>query len=164
MRGNAPKIPLASTVEENIASKPSCLKGLHNVLKGHSGWSLPCRCKIARQIFFASESAAHRGTPQGARKGTHGYHILVECVRSELERLSFRAHFNLDLRELRTDTWIIEAAVRQRTDASEMWCWRRMLRIPLKRQLKITRRLLTTRLQRILEYFSHFARKHGDIG
>ncbi|CAH2227199.1 jg14603 [Pararge aegeria aegeria] len=52
-----------------------------------------------------------------------------------------------------------------------MWCWRRMLRIPwtarrtnasILRQLKITSRLSTTCLKRILEYFGHIARRDGD--
>ncbi|CAH2228347.1 jg2703 [Pararge aegeria aegeria] len=52
-----------------------------------------------------------------------------------------------------------------------MWCWRRMLRIPwtahktnasILRQLKITRRLSTTCLKRIFEYFGHIARRDGD--
>ncbi|CAH2210972.1 jg14263 [Pararge aegeria aegeria] len=69
------------------------------------------------------------------------------------------------------ETWTIKAADRQRIDAFEMWCWRRMLRIPwtarrtnasILRQLKITRRLSTTCLKRILEYFGHIARRDGD--
>ena len=28
------------------------------------------------------------------------------------------------------DTWIIKRAERQRTDAFELWCWRRLLRVP----------------------------------
>ncbi|CAH2269447.1 jg4477 [Pararge aegeria aegeria] len=69
------------------------------------------------------------------------------------------------------ETWTINAADRQRINAFEMWCWRRMLRIPwtahgtkasMLRQLKITRRLSTTCLKRILEYFGHIARRDGD--
>ncbi|CAH2208083.1 jg4661 [Pararge aegeria aegeria] len=69
------------------------------------------------------------------------------------------------------ETWTIKAADRQRIDAFEMWCWRRMLQIPwtahrtnvsILRQLKITRRLSTTCLKRILEYFGHIARRDGD--
>ena len=28
------------------------------------------------------------------------------------------------------DSWIIKKAVRQRIDAFELWCWRRLLRVP----------------------------------
>ncbi|CAH2232677.1 jg5302 [Pararge aegeria aegeria] len=68
-------------------------------------------------------------------------------------------------------TWAIKAADRQLIDAFEMWCWRRMLRIPwtahrtnasILKQLKITRRLSTTCLKRILDYFGHIARRDGD--
>ena len=30
----------------------------------------------------------------------------------------------------RCDTWAINKAERQRTDASELWCWKRLLRAP----------------------------------
>lgn len=68
------------------------------------------------------------------------------------------------------ETWTFKAADRQRIDAFEMWCWRRMLRIPwtahrtnisILKQLKLekTQRLSTTCLQRILRYFGHVARR-----
>ncbi|CAH2254798.1 jg15382 [Pararge aegeria aegeria] len=72
------------------------------------------------------------------------------------------------------ETWTIKAADRQRIDAFEMWCWRRMLRIPwtahrtnvsILRQLKITRSLSATcrkPVKRILEYFGHIPRRDGD--
>ncbi|CAH2243650.1 jg26125 [Pararge aegeria aegeria] len=52
-----------------------------------------------------------------------------------------------------------------------LWCWRTMLRIPwtahrtnasILRQLKIIKRLSTTCLKRIFEYFDHIARRDGD--
>ncbi|XP_072934917.1 uncharacterized protein [Epargyreus clarus] len=70
-----------------------------------------------------------------------------------------------------TETWTLKAADRKRIDAFEMWCWRKMLRIPwiahrtnvsILKQLSIRTRLSTICLQRILEYFGHIARKSGD--
>nr|ADI61821.1 endonuclease-reverse transcriptase [Bombyx mori] len=69
------------------------------------------------------------------------------------------------------ETWTLKAADRKRVDAFEMWCWRRMLRIPwtAKRsnqsildQLQIKTRLSTLCLRRALEYFGHIARKTPD--
>ncbi|XP_077255535.1 uncharacterized protein LOC143893712 [Temnothorax americanus] len=69
------------------------------------------------------------------------------------------------------ETWTLRANDRKRIDAFEMWCWRRMLRIPwtahrtnasILRELGITARLSTICLRRILEYFGHIARRSGD--
>lgn len=68
------------------------------------------------------------------------------------------------------ETWTILARERQRIDAFEMWCWRRLLRIPwtakrtnvsILNQLKIKTRLSTICQQRILSYFGHTVRR-GD--
>ena len=68
------------------------------------------------------------------------------------------------------ETWTIRARERQRIDAFEMWCWRRMLRIPwtakrtnvsILAQLHIKQRLSTICHQRILSYFGHIVRR-GD--
>lgn len=70
----------------------------------------------------------------------------------------------------RVETWTIQTRVRQRIDAFEMWCFRRILRIPwtAKRtnvsilyQLDIKTRLSTVCLQRILSYFGHIMQR-GD--
>lgn len=71
------------------------------------------------------------------------------------------------------ETWTIKAADRKRIDAFEMWCWRRMLRIPwtahrtnvsILKQLKLekTQRLSATCLRRIMQYFGHVARRDGN--
>ncbi len=69
------------------------------------------------------------------------------------------------------ETWSLRAADRKRIDAFEMWCWRRMLRIPwtafrtnvsILRELKISSRLSSVCLRRVLEYFGHIARKEGN--
>lgn len=68
------------------------------------------------------------------------------------------------------ETWTIKARERQRIDAFEMWCWRRMLRIPwtakrtnvsILTQLRIKERLSKTCHQRVLSYFGHIMRR-GD--
>ncbi|CAK1590841.1 unnamed protein product [Parnassius mnemosyne] len=67
-----------------------------------------------------------------------------------------------------SEAWTIRAADKKRIDAFEMWCWRRMLRIPwtAKRtnesilgQLRVDTRLSTTCYQSILSYFGHIARR-----
>lgn len=69
------------------------------------------------------------------------------------------------------ETWTIKARERQRIDAFEMWCWRRMLRIPwtakrtnvsILSQLKIKERLSATCYQRVLSYFGHIMRREDD--
>ena len=69
------------------------------------------------------------------------------------------------------ETWTLKKADRDRIDAFEMWCWRRMLNIrwtahrtnaSILSKLKIKTRLSTTCLRKILEYFGHIARKDGD--
>ncbi|KAJ8724798.1 hypothetical protein PYW07_015756 [Mythimna separata] len=68
------------------------------------------------------------------------------------------------------ETWSLKAADRKRIDAFEMWCWRKMLRIPwtafrtnvsILKELKISSRLSSECLRRILKYFGHIARKDG---
>lgn len=68
------------------------------------------------------------------------------------------------------ETWTLKKADRSRIDAFEMWCWRRMLRIPLTahrtnvsilRELKIETRLSTLCLRRVLDFFGHISRKDG---
>ncbi|KAA5661874.1 hypothetical protein F3G64_34070 [Pseudomonas aeruginosa] len=69
------------------------------------------------------------------------------------------------------ETWSLKSADRRRIDAFEMWCWRKMLRIPwtafrtnvsILQELKISSRLSSECLRRILEYFGHIARKDGS--
>ena len=66
------------------------------------------------------------------------------------------------------ETWTIKAADRKRIDAFEMWCWRRMLRIPwtahrsnesILRELHISNRLSSTCLASIMRFFGHIARR-----
>ena len=73
------------------------------------------------------------------------------------------------------ETWTLKKADRDRIDAFEMWCWRKMLQIPwfafrtnesILRELNIKTRLSSLCLRRILEFFGHIARKegHNQIG
>ena len=68
------------------------------------------------------------------------------------------------------ETWTLKKADRDRIDAFEMWCWRKMLQIPwfafrtnesILRELNVKTRLSSLCLRRILEFFGHIARKEG---
>jgi len=70
-----------------------------------------------------------------------------------------------------SESWIIKAADTHRIDAFEMWCWRRMLRIPwtarrtnvsILYELDITDRQSTVCRRRILQYFGHITRRNED--
>lgn len=69
------------------------------------------------------------------------------------------------------ETWTIKESERKKIDAFEMWCWRRMLRIPwtakranvsILNELSIKDRLSTTCYRRILQFFGHIARRDPD--
>ncbi|KAL0838884.1 hypothetical protein ABMA28_016906 [Loxostege sticticalis] len=69
------------------------------------------------------------------------------------------------------ESWTIKMADRRRIDAFEMWCWRRLLRIPwtahrtnisILKELKITQRLSSICLKKVLTYFGHIVRKPSD--
>ncbi|XP_039762480.1 uncharacterized protein LOC120635528 [Pararge aegeria] len=71
------------------------------------------------------------------------------------------------------ETWTIKAGERQRIDAFEIWCWRRMLRIPwtAKRtsvsilvQLGVSVRLSSICYQRLLSYFGHIMWRGNSCG
>lgn len=68
------------------------------------------------------------------------------------------------------ETWTLKKADRSRIDAFEMWCWRRMLRVPwtahrtnasILKEVGITVRLSLC-LRRVFEFFGHIARKRTD--
>lgn len=69
------------------------------------------------------------------------------------------------------ETWTLRATDRRKIDAFEMWCWRRMLRIPwtarrtnisILRELVVRTRLSSICLQRALQFFGHIARRDGN--
>ncbi|CAH2242509.1 jg10554 [Pararge aegeria aegeria] len=70
------------------------------------------------------------------------------------------------------EPWTIKARERQRIDAFEMWCWRRMLRIPwtakltnvsILAQLAVSVRLYSICYQRLLSYFGHIMRRGNGL-
>ena len=70
------------------------------------------------------------------------------------------------------ETWTLRSNDRRRLDAFEMWCWRRLLRIPwtakrtnisIIQQLGVQDRLSTLCLRHIvLQFFGHIARREGE--
>ena len=72
----------------------------------------------------------------------------------------------------RYESWTIKKAKRQRTDAFELWCWRRLLRVPWaarRSNLSILKELspeyplggLTLKLK--LQYFGHLMRRTDSL-
>jgi hypothetical protein len=71
------------------------------------------------------------------------------------------------------ETWTMKARDQQRADAFEMWCWRRMLRIPwtarqtnvsILRWIGVEKRLSAICAERILRFFGHIARRdHNSL-
>lgn len=66
-----------------------------------------------------------------------------------------------------SETWSLRQADRKRIDALEMWCWRRLLRIPwtarrtnvsVLKEVGVRKRLSTIVLGRMLSYFGHVMR------
>ena len=62
------------------------------------------------------------------------------------------------------ESWIIKKAERQRIDAFEMWCWRRLLRVPwtarrsnqsILKEISLEYSLEGLMLKLKLEYFDH---------
>ena len=69
------------------------------------------------------------------------------------------------------ETWTVKERERQRIDALEMWCWRRMLRISwtqrrtnvsILEELHIKERLSAVVHGRILRYFGHVTRRETE--
>ena len=66
------------------------------------------------------------------------------------------------------ESWTIKKAERQRIDAFEVWCWRRLLRVPwtarrsnqsILREISPTYSLVGLMLKLKLQYFSHLMRR-----
>ncbi|KAI8429179.1 hypothetical protein MSG28_007716 [Choristoneura fumiferana] len=66
------------------------------------------------------------------------------------------------------ETWTVKERERQRIDALEMWCWRRMLRVSwtqhrtnlsILEELQVKERLSSIVRSRILRYFGHVTRR-----
>ena len=66
-----------------------------------------------------------------------------------------------------SETWTLNKADRNRIAAFEMWCWRRMLRIPrtnasILEEIGVSKQLLHTINIQMLSYFGHIARRKGN--
>ena len=68
--------------------------------------------------------------------------------------------------------WIIKKAERQRTDASELWCWRRLLRAPwtagrsnqsILKEISPGISLAGMMLKLKLQYFGHLMRRVDSL-
>ena len=66
------------------------------------------------------------------------------------------------------ESWIIKKAERQRIDAFELWCWRRLLRVPwtarrsnqsILKEISPENSLERLRLKLQLQYFGHLMRR-----
>ena len=71
------------------------------------------------------------------------------------------------------ESWTIKKAECQRTDAFELWCWRRLLRVPwtarrskqsILKEINPEYSLEGLMLKLKLEYFGHFSHKSRLIG
>ena len=69
------------------------------------------------------------------------------------------------------ESWIIKKAVRRRIDAFELWCWRRLLRVPwttrrsnqsILKEISPGCSLEGLMLKLKLQYFGHLMRRVGD--
>ena len=72
----------------------------------------------------------------------------------------------------RYESWIIKKAERQRIDAFELWCWRRLLRVPwtarrsnqsILKELNPEYSLEGLMLKLKLQYFGHLMRRTDSV-
>ena len=70
------------------------------------------------------------------------------------------------------ESWTIKKAEHQRTDAFELWCWRRLLRVPwtarrsnqsILKEINPEYSLEGLMLKLKLQYFGHLMRKAGSL-
>ena len=70
------------------------------------------------------------------------------------------------------ESWIVKKAERQRIDAFELWCWRRLLRIPwtarrsnqsILKEISTGISLEAMMLKLKLQYFGHLMRRVGSL-
>ena len=69
------------------------------------------------------------------------------------------------------ETWTVNASDKKRSEAFEMWCWRRMLRVSwmerrtnasIMEELKVPNRLSTLVNKRMLQFFGHVVRRNVE--
>ena len=72
----------------------------------------------------------------------------------------------------RCENWTVRKAERQRTDAFELWCWRRLLRVPwtarksnqsILREISLGFSLKGLMLKLKLQYFGHLMRRVDSL-
>ena len=72
----------------------------------------------------------------------------------------------------RCESWIIKKAEHQRMDAFELWCWRRLLRVPwtarrsnqsILREINLEYSLERLMLKLKLQYFGHLMRRTDSL-
>ena len=70
------------------------------------------------------------------------------------------------------ESWTIKKAKRQRTDAFELWCWRRLLRVPwtarrsnqsIQKEISPECSLEALMLKLKLQYFVHLMRRVNSL-
>ena len=61
----------------------------------------------------------------------------------------------------RCESWTIKRAECQRTDASELWCWRRLLRVPWTARMNPENPLEGLMLK--LQYFGHLMQRADSL-
>ena len=70
------------------------------------------------------------------------------------------------------ESWTVKKAERQRTDASELWCWRRLLRVPwtarrsnqsILKEISPGCSLEGMTLKLKLQYFGHFMKRVDSL-
>ena len=71
------------------------------------------------------------------------------------------------------ESWTVKKAERQRIDAFELWCWRRLLRVPwtarrsnhsILKEISLGISLEGMMLKLKLQYFGHFMRRVDSLG
>ena len=71
----------------------------------------------------------------------------------------------------RCESWIIKKAEHQRIDAFELWCWRRLLRVPwamrsnqsIRKEISLEYSLEELMLKLKVEYFGHMMQKANSL-
>ena len=59
----------------------------------------------------------------------------------------------------RCESWTKKKVEHQRTDAFKLWCWRRLLRVPILKEIKPEYSLEELLLKLKLQYFGHLMRR-----
>ena len=77
-----------------------------------------CSCEIRRRLLL------------GRKAMTNLYRMLKNKDITLPTKVHTGKAMDLPVVTNRCESWTIKAAERQRSDAFELWCWRRLLRVP----------------------------------